>query len=566
MVVVSASQVDLEFDLRRLPWSRSTILRAVTITELRYPRLPRGYYIPDSIEFPGSTDFKETNEPLVLHLPELHPFRLRLLRAEILGIETPWAEAASIDVTPDGLSARGVQLRMPDTDVSMMVQGDVTLDLRGQRLVGDARGQCRQHNIRPMLVALDITNSYSFIDAFTKVDPPVDASCRFDVDLRRNDLRLGLDLHPIGGCYRGVPLNRVDGKLDIRVFVRDTYQNAQITVGPLLGKLADGSAVEGRIVYENTNDVGFVDFDVGTRAPIKDVLAIANVWTDGTLNCLSVTNGVPSMTLRGRLAIDDAHADMNELRGTVAFGEGSLLGVPLRNATTVFHVRGTSVHFTDAAANFPHGGVLTGEGLISVPESRSELGTFRVKVSGEALTLADVARTFACEAGDKRGLVDGWMTLSGPLHSETNAVADLSAEGHLECRDGHLAQMRLFSGLTDYLAQHLPVVAKIVNLSRASLDFKLEKGVLSSSNVVVEGNVLSIQAEGSYDILNDNLDVRAHVTLAKNDSFLAKLATPITWPFSNLAKVLLDFRIRGTLDNPSWIYSRNPLDLLPRKK
>ena len=564
--VLAASEIDLELDLRTLPWSSASILKAVTITDLRYPRLPRGYYVPDSIEFPGQSDFKEVNEPLSLRLPELRPFKVRLVRPEILGVVSPLVEVQAVESTASGLRATGIRLRWPDTDDVMYVDGGVVLDLNDQLLHGDVRGKARQHNILPMLETLEITNSYKFVNAFTKIEKPVDTTCSFDVDLRNNDLRLRLDLHPRGGAYNGVPLRQVDGKLDIRVYVRDTYQNARIVVGPLLGTLADGSRVEGTVVYENTNDVGFVNFDVGTHAPLRDVLAIADVWTDGTLDCLDVTNGVPTITLRGRLAVDDAYATTNDLNGTIAFAEGALLGIPLRRVATRFSVKGTTVNFVDAMALGPQGGSVRGEGTIVVPESRRDLATFKVKLSGRSMTVDELAQVFSLDSGDKQGNLSVDLRLEGPLSSGTNALMNLVGDGHIECWDGHLARMKLFAGLTDYLVRHVPGVSGIVDLSRSTQDFRLQNGVFSSTNIVIEGNVLSVRAEGGYDIPNDNLDFRARVALTKNESFFAKLATPITWPFSNLARVLLDFGIHGPLDAPNWSYRRNPLDLLPLKK
>ena len=561
VTVMSASQVDIALDLRRLPWSRATILRGVTLVDFRYPRLPMGYYIPDSVEFPGQPDFREVDEPLKLDLPELRPFRVRLVRPEILGIAAPLVEIPFVEVTRDGLRVREASLRWPDTDVPMTVAGHVTLDLNDQWMHGVVGGQARQHNIRPLLVALDITNSYQFIDAFTKVEKPVDVTCTFDVNLRNNDLRILLDLHPQGGRHHGVPLKRVDGKVDIRVFVRDTYQNARVTVGPLAGALADGSAVEGTLVYENTNDVGFVDFDVGTRAPLRDVLAIADVMNDGTLDGLAVTNGVPTVTLNGHLAVDPAHAAQNDLRGTLAFAQGSLFGVPLRDASAAFRVEGTTVTFTNAAARGPQGGRVEGGGVIAVPESRRDLATFGIDLTGESLALSDLAQIFGIDEGERRGLVSGRVALAGPL--ETNAVARLAGSGRLVCRDGHLAQMKLFAGLTDYFAKHVPGVSELVNLSDGALDFTLTNGVFAVSNAVVSGRFLSVRAEGAYDLVQDRLDVRARVALTKNDTLLGKLATPITWPFSNLAQVLLDFGIQGPLGDPVWTYARNPLGLLP---
>ncbi len=565
-VVMSASLVDVKLDLRRLPWSSATILRSVTLTDFHYPRLPLGYYIPDSIEFPGQPDFREVNEPVKLDLPELRPFRVTLIRPEILGISTPRVEAPFVEVVPDGLRVQGASVLWADTDVSepMVLRGNVVLDLVGQNLHGEVRGRTRQHHIRPMLVALDITNSYQFVDAFSKVEKPVDASCIFDVNLRNNDLRLLLDLHPQGGRYNGVPLRRVDGTLDIRVFVRDVYQNARIVVGPLQGALADGSAVEGTVVYENTNDIGSVVFDVRTRAPLKDVLDIADVMNDGTLDCIVVTNGVPTVSLKGRVAVKDEHAEMNDLVGALSFAEGSLLDIPMRDAASSFIVKGTTVTFTNASARGMHGGTVRGSGVISVPESRRELASFKVDLKGDSIPLADIAQILDFDLGERRGFVSGWVRLSGPL--ETNALARLEGAGHLESHDGRLAQMKLFAGFTEYLAKHVPGVSGLVDLSRSSVDFTLKDGVFRASKVVVEGALVSVQAAGSYDIVNDKLDFRARVTLTRNDSLLAKLATPITWPFANLAKVLLDFGIQGSLDAPTWTYNRNPLEFLPGRK
>ncbi len=565
-VVMSAALVDVKLNLRRLPWSRETILRSVTLTDFRYPRLPLGYYIPDSIEFPGQPDFREVNEPVELNLPELRPFKVTLVRPKILGISTPLVEVPFVEVTSDGLRAMEARVLWPDTDVftPMELRGNVVLDLVGQNLHGEVRGQTRQHHIRPMLVALDITNSYQFIDAFTKVEKPVDASCVFDVNLRNNDLRLFLDLHPRGGYYNGVPVLRVDGTLDIRVFVRDTYQNARIVVGPLQGALADGSAVEGTVVYENTNDIGSVVFDVRTRAPLKDVLEIADVMNDGTLDCIVVTNGVPTVSLKGRVAVKDEHAALNDLVGALSFGEGSLLDIPMRDAVSSFIVKGTTVTFTNASARGMHGGMVKGGGVISVPESRRELASFKVDLAGDSIPLVDVAQILDFDLGERRGFVSGWVRLSGPL--ETNALARLEGAGHLESHNGRLAQMKLFAGFTEYLAKHVPGVSGLVDLSRSSVDFTLKDGSFHASKIVIEGALVSVQATGVYDIVKDKLDFRARVTMTRNDSLLAKLATPITWPFANLAKVLLDFSIQGSLDAPTWTYNRNPLELLPGRK
>ena len=94
------------------------------------------------------------------------------------------------------------------------------------------------------------------------------------------------------------------------------------------------------------------------------------------------------------------------------------------------------------------------------------------------------------------------------------------------------------------------------------MDFSLTNGLFRTDNIRIEGGFFSIHAAGSYDIPKDKLDFTARVTFSKNDGFFAKLATPITWPFANLSKMLFDFRIFGSLDNPEWEYNKNIMDRL----
>ena len=558
--VISAELVDLELNLGAFPWSARTLVKHVTVTGLDYPRLGDGYYIPDSIEFPGQPDFREKDEPLNLSLPDVNPFGVTLIQPHVLGVQPKFVEIPHVAITAGSLTAQGIRLQWNDSDALMTLDGECALDLDAQLVRGEVHGLARQHNIRPLLVALEITNSYAFIDSFTQVTPPVKASCAFDVNLRNNDLRILLDLHPIGGRYNNIPLDHADGRVDIRVFVRDTFQNARIVVGPISAGIADGRTMSGTVIYENTNDIGYVSFDgISSTTTLSNALAVAGVMNDGTLDCLSLATP-PLITLDGRLAVDPAHAATNSLDGTLAFDKGTFFSIPLTNATAAFHVRGTEVSFTNARATAPHGGTITGEGRISIPDFKQDKARFTVSAKSDGVSLTDFADIFKFDVGDKHGTIFGSVTLSGPL--QTNISSRICGSGHIECRNGHLAQMKVFAGLTDYLAKHVPGIASFVNQSRGSMDFSLTNGLFRTDNIRIEGGFFSIHAAGSYDIPKDKLDFTARVTFSKNDGFFAKLATPITWPFANLSKMLFDFRIFGSLDNPEWEYNKNIMDRL----
>ena len=563
--VISASCVDLALNLRRIPWSKSTLVRSVTVTDLRYPRLPDGYYVPDSIEFPGRPDFQEQDAPLELDLPTLQPFKLTLIRPEVLGVTPRKVAAESVSVSPEGIRVDGIRLDWPDADAQMSLDGMFELNLETQRAEGEVHGLARQHHIRPMLVALDITNSYAFIDSFTRVAKPVDASCAFDVNLRNNDLHIHLDLAPEGGCYNRVPLENARGPVDIRVFVRDTYQNARITVGPLVANLADGSRMSGTIIYENTNDVGYVDFlDIRSNTSLSNALAVADVMNDGTLDCL-VPATPPAIRLHGRLAVDPAHADANNLSGDLKFARGSIFTVPLRDASARFSLHGTDISFLDARATAELGGDIAGNATISIPDFQQERASFRVEVSGKDIARANLADIFKLKRDDKHGMLKGNVCLSGPL--STNLTSQLNGNGFVSCTDERLEQMPFFYGATEFFAKHVPGVKSLVNLSDASLGFTITNGTLYATNAIVSSDVLTIAATGTYDISKDNLAFTGNITLKDNKNFLMQLATsPIRWTGGKI----FGFRIKGKIDDPSWSYEQNIIpssdDIISRSK
>ena len=111
--------------------------------------------------------------------------------------------------------------------------------------------------------------------------------------------------------------------------------------------------------------------------------------------------------------------------------------------------------------------------------------------------------------------------------------------------------MKLFMGLTDYLAKNVPGVAGLVNQSQVSADYTITNGIIESDNIYIEGDVFTIKAWGKYDIPNDQLDFVVRLQLLRNDSFLAKLVRPVTFPFT---KLLLEFKLTGSVDEPEWNY------------
>ena len=562
---ISAERIDMKLALGRLPWRWHRLFREVEVDRLSFPRLPDGYYIPDSIEFPGQPDFREVNAPLDITFPRLGPFRMVLLRPSVLSVRPERLTVESVSLHPKLLRMSGIFIKWPDVDVSMALDGEAQCDLYAQSVRGNVHGQARQPNIRPMLGTLEITNCYQFIDAFTGVTMPVDATCQFDVNLVNNDLHIFLDLHPTGGSYRGVPFKDAHGLVDVSVFVRDTYQNARIVVGPVSANFPDGRSMEGTVVYDNINDIGYVNFDVRSTVSLSNALAVANVLTDGTLDCLQPETP-PEITLKGVMAVDPAHAATNDLAGTIGFLRGTFFSIPLRNARSDFRMKGHEVRFTDASANAPNGGDLKGGGFVSFPGFVQDKARFGVEVSGSKLSLADLADVFDLDIGDRHGHLEGSVSLFGPLGDDI--VPRLTGKGSVVVTEGNLAKLNILAGLFDAM-EKVPGLGPFVNQSRAAtgvtisssrMSFTLADGVLKSDDLTFSGGIFTISCRGTYDIVKDSLDLAVRVRIVKDDSLLGMLKNPILWPFSKLSTVLFGFRASGTLKNPEWHYDTAILD------
>ena len=56
---------------------------------------------------------------------------------------------------------------------------------------------------------------------------------------------------------------------------------------------------------------------------------------------------------------------------------------------------------------------------------------------------------------------------------------------------------------------------------------------------------------GTFDTVKTALDFTVRVQFTKKDSLVGKLLHPLTWPFT---KLLLEFRLTGSPENPKWLY------------
>jgi len=514
------------------------ILRTVRVVEAKYPRLPDSYY---------STECHERNERLDFDMPRIPEFRLTLLRPEILGL-APERVTAQVNVRRKWFMLDEIRVFWPGADRRLVVDGAFRFDLVSQTAHGEVRGWSTVGLIRPLVVALDVPAALPYMDAFTEIPEPVPARGEFDVNLVNCDFRMLLNLKPTMGRYNGVPMSSAEGTLDLYAYTRGTNSNANLDVLLPVAMDPGGKRLSGTIGVRLTNDVTRLVYDVDSRIGFREALEIADFIDPADLDMV-VCDTKPVITVKGRSGTTAEDADHNDVEFTGSLEKGSFMGLQLRDLSTKFSFVKDRLEFESVTASGKTGGRYDATAFVRFPGLEMEGAEFGVKVNCAGGSLEELADTLSFDLGERDGKVDGWCEFTGPV--STNKAERLNGRGSVKIAEGHLAQMKLFAGLTKQLADKVPGVGFVVNQSDASVDFTVTNGVFRSDNVFIEGGLISLKGWGTYDIAKDNLDFTVRVQFLKNESVLGKLVHPVTWPFT---KMLLEFKARGPLDNPKWDY------------
>ncbi len=519
--------------------SVNPVTRTVKIDGAYYPRLPESYYLPI---------YTERNAPLELELPDLPTFRLVLTNPDILGLR-PARVVSQVAVRRNSISFDDVHVAWPeDAEDRVAEDGFFKIDLASQRAHGEVRGVATQAHIRPLMLALDIPSAMPYFDAFTEVPNPVVSAGEFDVNLINNDFRMKLDLRPDMGKYNGVAMSRAEGRLDLDVKTRGTNLFVRFGVDLPVALDPKGRQLSGGLGLTMTNDVVRLDFNAVSKLNLPDILGIVDVVPPSTLDFIKCETA-PEITADGHIGTSLADIGWNDLAGGARFWRGSVFGFQTRSLALDWIFSRDSLTLANIRVLGKNGGEVQGSALISMPGFVEEKMTFAARGEMRNGTLDELADIFDLDLEGRDGMVNSQFEISGNL--VTNVAASLCGSGTTRITNGHLLQMNLFAGLTKLLAEHVPGVGYIVNQSQASADWKIERGVFTTSNLFIEGGLVSLKGAGSYDIAEDQLDFTFRVQFLKSESLLGTVIHPMTWPFT---KLLLEFKASGSIYEPKWKY------------
>ncbi len=523
--LVSADEVAIEIALHPfLPLNER--IRKVTIKNIVMPALP-----PKGPEKPKSI-------PVI---PEMPPIPLIVENPDILGIKASRL-TATVDLADKKIQVTDLAVQWPDKTFSMSAAGHVTVDFSTRLVNGNVKGQAFPENILPIFTVLHARGAIQQITCFSKLERPIDADYTFDVNIDNTDFSMLLKLD-VGPCaYRGVPMEFAKGTLGI--FGTNIYTT--VIIGPLEAKSKAGAPISGSLIYREETEG--LEIDTTTTMDTVPLFNIINVLNHGELDRIRCTIP-PSISAKGEIALSSTESThTNDLSGKIALSEGYILNFPVRDMTGDFTLQGYTAHFDNVTGRSGSGGKLAGDIAFHFPEYAATATIFTTNLKLTDVALEDISRAFNV-TNERIGLVSGDIHLNGITHERT--IASLSGEGHAKVRDGVLNRMKLFAGFTDYLARNIPGVSALVNQSSGSLNFTITNGVLSTENLLIEGDIFSMKGRGTYNLDTDKLDFVVRASFFKQKTIAGKITHFVTLPFTRL---LLEFKVFGSIENPDWSY------------
>ena len=514
--------------------------RDIRIMGAEYRRLPDSYYeVSDAPPEPPKLDFD---------LPDLPDFTVTLESPVILGV-TPESVRAKVLCSRRRLCLEDVRVTMPDRDCRMKLEGDFVMDLDSQTIHSELTGEVRHSQIHPFVEVMDIGDSIKYIDAFTDITEPIPSRVTIDSNIAAGSIAVKVDVRPRMGRYNGVPLERAEGLIDFKSEIVSTNRVFSFKLDMPLALDHDGRRLSGKIAVTDASGRPRLEYNIKSSLLFDDAVKIADIVDPEMLKAIKCDTA-PSVTMKGTSGASDEDLEANDLSGTMSLRHGSLDGFRVNDLEGGYSLKG-DVLDVDVKARGKTGGNLAFSSKLFMNGFNPTNMRYTAKGTYRDGSLEELADALDFDLGERNGKVDWDFDMSGGVGSSTNDVRTLCGTGNLKITEGHLAQMKLFAGLTALLAEKIPGVSFLVNQTQASADYTITNGVFKSENVFIEGGLISIKGWGEYDIAADDLNFTVRVQFLKEQSMVGKIIHPVTLPFT---KLLLEYKVNGPIDDPKWRY------------
>lgn len=325
-----------------------------------------------------------------------------------------------------------------------------------------------------------------------------------------------------------------------RISTRVNYENSIL-------KIQDAQAERGKEYFNG--DFSFApgfkncEFNFSSRFYLPDLLQLIGP---------SVTKFTQPFRFRGDCAMDaEGFVDLSgkhahKVKGTFAFNDLVYQWLSLNALAGSVNLADGLLEIPDLHAEV-EGGTLAADFKARQPFQAE--GSFALTLDLNNMDLHKVIlKATDLEDTPYKGLLGLDLELKGNLQN-TEAMPrtdSYTGGGRLEIKEGALFRIPLMLGLSELLSRLVSGFG-YASQSDFSSDFEIAGGKITSKELSLQGNILSIAGPGSYRFADHKIsaDLKIHLL---NEGVLSDALKVILWPIRKLIEV----QLTGTLENPDW--------------
>jgi len=472
---------------------------------------------------------------------EIHDSAVSGVAIDDLAMTARWEQS--------GWTCENIRARLRRDGREGSLRGRVTWDEDAGRLSGEMTAIMDPHLVFPLMVDLEMDRTVASLERFSFGAAPPRIEARFEIEASGTNTRFRLIGQFWGEnfAYAGVDILRAAGTMDFD----DSQSRNVLRVEPLAIMRPEGTATGG---FTFDYGASTVRFDGTSSIHPRDLAALTGLASAEELSGW-VFDGPVRITAHGVVGLENS--SLTDFTASVA---GRKFGMPplvAQEAGFDLIVTNRVVAVTNLVGKWC-GGAFAGNATLIFPELSSTNPVSYVCDCWIRDAACDEAlKTLFGESGRVNGELSMRLRFSGLAGRGRGRTA--TGSGTVKVRNGRVFTLPVFGGLSDILAKIIPGLDLIMRQSDLTCEFDVAKGVLTTDKLLIEGDVLSLNARGSAD-LEGNLDFYARVQLMKEHTLVGKILQTLTYPIGKL----FEFRVRGTLEKTRWYPVNFSKDLVDR--
>lgn len=363
-----------------------------------------------------------------------------------------------------------------------------------------------------------------------------------------------------GAGLRGVSLDSIQ----TRIFVRPGFVEALHFDAAQGGRSARGRFARKQDLEART--LAFLDFDLAGDLPAEDSARLAGPQVEALTAPYRFT-APPTIKVAGRIDGPDAPGG----GGATLQIEGqtdqplTFHDFPLTHLAFKASVAGERVLVRDVVAGFAEG-ILRGQGELSGPAGERRLA-FDGVLDDAALGLAirTVEEYSARRAGAEppprsrfqQRIASGRLDLAASAEGRSDDLYSFRGTGNALVSQADLGEINLLGILSTLLRRTL-LNYSTLHLDTARANFEIDRTRLVFPEVRITGPRAAIDASGTYDLAAKSLDFQTKVyPFEESRGLLGSAIGTVLAPLS----AVLEVKLTGQLDNPSWAFVYGPTSL-----